>query len=79
MSSHVTRQNDIPRTAYDITKMSDSAYWYDATDNELSNMIVNKVWTDSKIDISDMPKHLLLPSQLIYEKQYNPDGSFKKY
>jgi hypothetical protein len=79
MSSHVTRQNDIPRTAYDIPKMSDSAYWYNATDDELSNMIVNKVWTDSHIDISDIPKHLLLPSQLIYEKQYNPDGSFKKY
>ena len=31
------------------------------------------------IDITKIPKKLILPSMLIYEKQYNPDKTFKKY
>jgi len=79
MSAHMKLTSDVPKTAYDIPKMSDAKHWYDATDVELENMTVNNVWTNEHIDISNIPKHLLLPSQLIYEKQYHPDGTFKKY
>jgi len=39
----------------------------------------NEAWEAVDIDESMIPKQLILPSQLLYEKQYNPDGSLKKY
>ena len=42
-------------------------------------MRVNNVWKDPDKDISSISKNLILPSMLLYDKQYYPDGSFKKY
>jgi hypothetical protein len=42
-------------------------------------MYRNTVWYDHTVDEASIPKHLILPSQLIFEKEFNPDGTQKKY
>ena len=42
-------------------------------------MMDNDLWFDPSINVKDIPKNLILPSMLIYDKQFYPDGSFKKY
>ena len=71
----------VPRNASQIPYMPDSQHWYGATESELNSMYTNNTWHSipPDIDISKIPKKLILPSMLIYEKQYNPDKTFKKY
>jgi hypothetical protein len=78
-AAHMKIASDVPRSASQIHNMPDATQWRDATAGEIQNMYDNTVWSSPSCRIKDIPKHLLLPSQLIYEKQYNPDGSFKKY
>jgi len=68
-----------PRTFIDIQKLPDADFWLEATQIELDNMFNNDCWESVDIDEQDIPAHLILPSQLLYEKQFNPDQSFKKY
>jgi len=68
-----------PRNFADISKLDDKDFWFTATQVELDNMYRNKVWENITVDISSIPKHLILPSQLIFDKQLNPDRSLKKY
>ena len=78
-AAHMKIASDVPRSASQIHNMPDATQWRDATTGEIQNMYDNTVWKSPSCSIKDIPKHLLLPSQLIYEKQYNPDGSFMKY
>ena len=71
----------IPRSPSQIPSMPDANHWYKATDSEVESMYSNNCWHDlpPQFDVSSIPKNLILPSMLIYERQFNPDGSFKKY
>jgi len=51
----------------------------EATMTELDNMHTNDVWETTTLSEKDIPSHLILPSQLIYDKQLNPDLTLKKY
>ena len=42
-------------------------------------MYRNTVWFSDENDEVNIPKNLILPSQLIFEKQFNPDGTLKKH
>ena len=42
-------------------------------------MYKNIVWDNEPVDEKSVLKSLILPSQLLYEIQMNPDGSLKKY
>ena len=68
-----------PRRYQDIAQLPDQDKWIESTDVEFENMYINTVWYDETVDESTIPKHLILPSQLVFEKQFNPDGSLKKY
>jgi hypothetical protein len=68
-----------PRKYLDIENLPDREHWFEATKTELENMYRNTVWDSDGVDETTIPKHLILPSQLIFEKQFNPDGSLKKY
>ena len=78
-ASHTTNVKDIPRNFASISHFKEANQWYNSTTNELNSMTDNHVWYEPNIDIKSIPKNLILPSMLIYDKQYNPDGSFKKY
>ncbi len=78
-AAHMKISSDVPRSASQIPNMTDAPQWRDATAGEIQNMYDNLVWKLPTCTAAEIPKHLLLPSQLIYEKQYNPDGTFKKY
>ena len=68
-----------PRRYQDIDHLPDKDKWIESTDIEFENMLRNTVWFEDGVDESTVPKNLILPSQLIFEKQFNPDGSLKKY
>jgi len=68
-----------PRRYQDIERLPDKDMWIESTDIEFENMLRNTVWFPDGVDESTIPKNLILPSQLIFEKQFNPDGSLKKY
>ena len=68
-----------PRRYQDIEHLPDKDKWIESTDIEFDNMYRNIVWYDDTLDEASIPKNLILPSQLIFEKQYNPDGTLKKY
>ena len=78
-ASHTTNSKDIPRNFGSIPHFKDANHWYDSTKSELNSMFDNDVWFEPDIDKKIISKNLILPSMLIYDKQYNPDGSFKKY
>ena len=71
----------VPRSASQIPYTTDPPAWKEATKSELDSMYTNRSWhsISPDIDITKIPKKLILPSMLIYEKQYNPDKTFKKY
>jgi len=68
-----------PRAFQDIFHLPDRECWFTATQIELDNMYRNDVWENITVDISTIPKHLILPSQFVFDKQLNPDGTLKKY
>ena len=78
-ASHSSSAKDIPRNFSSIKHFNDANHWFNATKNELHSFVDNTVWKLPNVDLKDIPKNLILPSMLIYDKQYNPDGSFKKY
>ena len=78
-ATHTTSSKTIPRNYHSINHYKDADEWYKATKSEVGSMFDNAVWEDPDVDINSIPKNLILPSMLIYDKQFNPDGSFKKY
>ena len=78
-ASHMSSSREIPRNVGSIPHFNDAFYWINATKIELGSMYDNSVWDSPTVNIKSIPKNLILPSMLIYDKQYNPDGSFKKY
>ena len=68
-----------PRRYQDIEHLPDKDKWIVSTDVEFKNMYRNTVWYEHTVDEAAIPKNLILPSQLIFEKQINPDGSLKIY
>jgi len=68
-----------PRRFQDIINLPEKEFWSAATQAELDNMYEHDVWETITIPEHEIPKHLILPSQLIYDKQKNPDGTLKKY
>ena len=78
-ASHTSSSKTIPRNYHSINHYKDADHWFKATKSEVGSMFDNDVWEDPGVDINSIPKNLILPSMLIYDKQYNPDGSFKKY
>ena len=69
----------VPRNYVDIDNQSNPTVWLDATSDELKNMYKNTVWYPDIINEKNILKSLILPSQLLYEIQMNPDGTLKKY
>jgi hypothetical protein len=69
----------IPRTSHDIHSMPDAPDWLCSIRVELDNMRDNNVWHDERVDLSNVPKHLILPSQLIFDLKHNPDGTYQKH
>ena len=80
-ASKASFSKDIPKSFTQIPKMPDSQSWYNATLTEVKSFHDNNVFKDlpSGTDISTIDPTLILLSMLIYDKQYNPDGTFKKY
>ena len=78
-ASHMSSSRDIPRNFASIPHFNDASNWISCTKDELGSMYDNSVWDTPTVDIKSIPKNLILPSMLIYDKQYYPDGSFKKY
>jgi len=68
-----------PRRFADIIDLPDKEFWMEATQCELDNMYSHDVWEEIVIPEDQIPKHLILPSQLVYNKQNNHDRSLKKY
>jgi len=69
----------VPRSYVDIERQSNPTVWLDSTSVEFANMYKNTVWYPDLIDEKSILKSLILPSQLLYEIQINPDGTLKKY
>ena len=69
----------VPRNFVDIDRVPNSGRWLEVTLDELKNMYKNTVWSSELIDEKLIPKSLILPSQLLYEIQMNPDGTLKKF
>ena len=69
----------VPRNYADIDRVPNSDKWIEVTLDELKNMYKNTVWDSETIDENSIPKSLILPSQLLYEIQMNPDGTLKKF
>ena len=69
----------VPRNFPDILNVPYQSYWIQATDDELMSMVEKVVWELPDLPESQIPKNLILPSQLIYDIQRNPDGTLKKF
>ena len=69
----------VPRNYNDIANVPNADKWIQVTLDELKNMYKNTVWGSEIVDEKSIPKSLILPSQLLYEIQMNPDGTLKKF
>jgi hypothetical protein len=70
----------VPRNFLDIPNVTNTTFWISATDKEISNMLNKDAWMDAThLNEADIPKHLILPSQLIYDIQKHPDGTIKQF
>jgi hypothetical protein len=69
----------VPRNFLDIANVPNHKFWIQATKDELKSMTDKMVWELPHLPESLIPKNLILPSQLIYDIQRNPDGTLKKF
>jgi hypothetical protein len=68
----------IPRSYSDALLSVHAPLWIAAKSSEMQSFIDHKTYTVPTIPISDIPKESLLPSKIILDVRYNPDGTYKK-
>ena len=61
----------IPRGIKSITKSPHPEQWTLALDNEIKSLISQMVFDLQSIDSAYIPKHLIIPSQVIFDNRMN--------
>ena len=69
----------IPKNFEQSQRCPEGPEWNKATLSEIGSLHDKHTFKTEPLDISSInPKHIL-PSKLVFDKRYNPDGSFKKF
>ena len=77
---HVERySHPIPQSVKQARSSAECAQWLSALESELDSMRTSGTFVPLSVPFSDIGKYEILHTKLIFDKRYNPDGSFKKF
>jgi hypothetical protein len=79
ISKSMTTPTGVPRSVKQALSSTESAEWTTAIRAELSSMVDTNTLLPLSIPIEDIGNYNKLYTQLVFDKRYNPDGTFKKY
>ena len=79
ISKSMTTTTGLPRSVKQALSSKESSEWNTAIRAEMSSMIDTRTLLPLSVSLEDIGNYNKLYTQLIFDKRYNPDGTFKKY
>ena len=71
--------SSVPQSVDQARASPESAGYMAATTAEILSIKSMGVYHTPTVPIKDIPRHLIIPSKMVYDKVFNADGTFKKY